>query len=162
LAYEKSKSIIRKSAKKKTTRTAVTTVDWKLFKKSQPNINAAFLENEGRPTCLEDSNQLAKSIAGRNTAGKRIGTAIIIDRQMNAHSLVQDKIMNHVKRGSYPNTKMAQTTNETRNLQPLLSSHSAVGTNFDAPTRVIELCDFVQSSGKIFFNGFGVPSERKL
>ncbi len=37
--------MMRKSAKKKTTRTAVTTVDWKIFKKSQPNINAGFLEN---------------------------------------------------------------------------------------------------------------------
>ena len=117
MAYDKSKSMMRKSAKKKTTRTAATTVEWKMFKKSQPNINAAFLENvnDGRPTNIEDVKQLnfvlANSTSGRNTAGKRIGTAIIVDRQMNAHSLVKDKIIQHVKRGSYPSPKtgMAHT-----------------------------------------------------
>lgn len=107
---------------------------------------------------------MTNSTTGRNKAGKRIGTAIIVDRQMNAHSLVQDKIMHHVKRGSYPNTKMAPTRNDARNVQPLLASLSAIGVsaNFDAPTRIIETCDFVQSKGEIFLNGFGVPSGRKL
>lgn len=37
--------MMKKSAKKKTNRTAVTTVDWKVFKKSQPNINDGFYQN---------------------------------------------------------------------------------------------------------------------
>ena len=38
-------------SKKKTTRTAGTTVDWKVLKKSHQNMNAVFLENvnEAKP-----------------------------------------------------------------------------------------------------------------
>ena len=56
------------------------------------------------------------------------------------------------------------TINETKNQQTLAASQSAVGIseNFDSATRVIELCNFVNSKGKIFLNGLGLPSERKL
>lgn len=39
----------------------------------------------------------------------------------------------------------------------MLSSHSAIGVGENAETT-----DFVQSNGKLLFNGFGVPAERKL
>jgi len=42
---------------------------------------------------------LANSTSGRNTAGKRIGTALIVD-QIDAHSFARDKTINHVKRAS--------------------------------------------------------------
>jgi len=36
---------MKKSAKKKTIRTAVTAGDWKVFKKSHPNIDDGLLDN---------------------------------------------------------------------------------------------------------------------
>ena len=90
-------------SKKKTTRTAGTTVDWKVLKKSHQNMNAVFLENVNEAKPFDSKNELnftlANSTSGRNTAGKRIGTALIVD-QIDAHSFARDKTINHVKRAS--------------------------------------------------------------
>lgn len=82
---------------------------------------------------------------------------------MNAHSFVPDK---QVKRSSQAYTGLAHTQNDDKFKaeQPLLSSYSAIGVgeNSEDNTRAIEMSDFVKSNGKLFFNGFVAPAERKL